>query len=130
MEGFKYQVFRAALNTLYLAGRIAGAHTLLRPLIGGVGAILMLALEAVIAQNDMIRVRLDGRDRWFECRSVKDKREVYNYIYAWLRQLPTEEELRQIVRDLCARHQVDMPAFCTICAWAGTNWRRWPPTRW
>jgi len=84
-------------------------------LIGGVGAILMLALEAVIAQNDMIRVRLDGRDRWFECRSVKDKREIYNYIYAWLRQLPTEEELRQIVRDLCARHQVDMPAFCDLC---------------
>ena len=38
MEGFKYQVFRAALNTLYFSG----AHTLLRPLIGGVGAILML----------------------------------------------------------------------------------------
>jgi peptidoglycan/xylan/chitin deacetylase (PgdA/CDA1 family) len=212
VEGFKYQLFRAALNTLYFSG----AHALLRPLIGGAGAILMLhhvrparrdrfqpnhllevrpkffervirrlrrsrvdlisldemhrrltsgdfprrrfvcvtfddgyrdnhefaypvlkkyevpfaiyvatsfadrigelwwlALEAVIAQNDMIGVRLDGRDRWFECRSVKDKREVYNYIYAWLRQLPTEEELRQIVRDLCARHQVDMPAFCT-----------------
>ena len=38
MEGFKYQVFRAALNTLYFSG----AHTLLRPLIGRVGAILML----------------------------------------------------------------------------------------
>ena len=38
MEGFKYQLFRAALNTLYFSG----AHTLLRPLIGGVGAILML----------------------------------------------------------------------------------------
>ena len=39
MEGFKYQVFRAALNTLYFSG----AHTvLLRPLMGGVGAILML----------------------------------------------------------------------------------------
>ena len=38
MEGLKYQLFRAALNTLYFSG----AHTLLRPLIGGVGAILML----------------------------------------------------------------------------------------
>ena len=47
-----------------------------------IGELWWLALEAVIAQNDMIRVRLDGRDRWFECRSVKDKREIYNYIYA------------------------------------------------
>ena len=29
---------------------------------------------------------------------LKDKREVFNYIYGWLRQLPTEEKLRQVVR--------------------------------
>ena len=211
MAGFKYQLFRAALNTLYFSG----AHAVLRPLTGGVGAILMLhhvrpprrgrfqpnhllevtpkffervirrlrrskvdlisldemhrrmttgdfprrrfvcvtfddgyrdnhefaypvlkkyevpfaiyvatsfadrigelwwlALEAVIAQNDMIGLLLDGRDRWFECRSVKDKREVFEHIYGWLRQLPTEEELRRAVRDLSMRHRVDMPAFC------------------
>jgi peptidoglycan/xylan/chitin deacetylase (PgdA/CDA1 family) len=71
-----------------------------------------LALEAVIALNDMVGVNIDGRDRWFECRSVKDKREVFNYIYGWLRRLPTEQELRQVVRDLCARHRVDMTSFC------------------
>ena len=38
MEGFKYQLFRAALNTLYFSG----AYRALRPLTGGVGAILML----------------------------------------------------------------------------------------
>ncbi len=38
MQGFKYKVFRAALNTLYFSG----AYRALRPLMGGVGAILML----------------------------------------------------------------------------------------
>ena len=211
MKGFKYQVFRAALNTLYFSG----VYRVLRPLMGGVGAILMLhhvrparpdrfqpnhllevtpkffervirqlrrsrvdlisldemhrrvatgdfprrrfvcvtfddgyrdnfefaypvlkkyevpfaiyvatsfadrigelwwlALEAVIAQNQMIGLRIDGQDRWFECRSVQEKRAVFDHIYAWLRQRPTEAELRQVMRDLTARHQVDMPAFC------------------
>ena len=211
MKGFKYQVFRAALNTLYFSG----VYRVLRPLMGGVGAILMLhhvrparpdrfqpnhllevtpkffervirqlrrsrvdlisldemhrrvatgdfprrrfvcvtfddgyrdnfefaypvlkkyevpfaiyvatsfadrigelwwlALEAVIAQNQMIGLRIDGQDRWFECPSVQEKRAVFDHIYAWLRQRPTEADLRQVMRDLTARHQVDMPAFC------------------
>jgi peptidoglycan/xylan/chitin deacetylase (PgdA/CDA1 family) len=211
VKGFKYQVFRAALNTLYFSG----VYRVLRPLMGGVGAILMLhhvrparpdrfqpnhllevtpkffervirqlrrsrvdlisldemhrrvatgdfprrrfvcvtfddgyrdnfefaypvlkkyevpfaiyvatsfadrigelwwlALEAVIAQNQMIGLRIDGQDRWFECPSVQEKRAVFDHIYAWLRQRPTEAELRQVMRDLTARHQVDMPAFC------------------
>ena len=77
-----------------------------------IGELWWLALEAVIAQNDMIGMHLDGRDRWFECHSVADKRQVYDHIYGWLRQRLTEEELRQIVRDLCVRHRVDMAAFC------------------
>lgn len=211
MQGLKYQLFRAVLNSLYFSG----AHWALRPLTGGVGAILMLhhvrpqrfdrfqpnrllevtprffegtirrlrrskvdlisldemhrrlttgdfprrrfvcvtfddgyrdnfefaypvlkkyevpftiyvatsfadrigelwwlALEAVVAQNEMIGVLIDGRDRWFECRSVTDKREVFDYLYVWLRGLQTEAELRQAVRELCARHHVDMAAFC------------------
>ncbi len=77
-----------------------------------IGELWWLALEAVIAQNDMVGLNLDGRDRWFECRSVKDKREVYDHIYAWLRQRPTENELRHVIRDLTTRHRVDMAAFC------------------
>jgi peptidoglycan/xylan/chitin deacetylase (PgdA/CDA1 family) len=76
------------------------------------GELWWLALEAVIAQNEMIGVRLDGGDRWFECRSVKDKREVFDHIYTWLRQVPTEAELRHVMRELSMRHRVDMPAFC------------------
>ena len=37
---------------------------------------------------------------------------MFDHIYGWLRQLPTEDELRQVVRDLATRHRVDMAAFC------------------
>ncbi len=76
-----------------------------------IGELWWLALEAVIAQNEMVGLLLDGRDQWFECRSVKDKRAVFDHIYAWLRKRPTEAELRQAMRDLTARHKVDMQAF-------------------
>ena len=38
MEGFEYQLFRAALNTMYFSG----APRMLRPVMGGVGVILTL----------------------------------------------------------------------------------------
>lgn len=81
-----------------------------------IGELWWLALEAVVAQNDMIGMRIDGRDRWFQCASVAEKRATFAYIYGWLRKLATEEELRQAVRDLCARHRVDMASFCkSLC---------------
>lgn len=77
-----------------------------------VGELWWLALEAVVAQNELVGLRIDGRDRWFECRNVQEKRAVYDHIYAWLRQLNTEDELRQVVRDLTTRHRIDLAAFC------------------
>jgi peptidoglycan/xylan/chitin deacetylase (PgdA/CDA1 family) len=77
-----------------------------------IGELWWLALEAVIAQNDMVGLNMDGQDRWFDSRSVKDKREVFAYIYAWLRTLKTEDELRKAVRELATRHKVDIAAFC------------------
>jgi peptidoglycan/xylan/chitin deacetylase (PgdA/CDA1 family) len=77
------------------------------------GELWWLALEAVVAQNELVGVRMDGRDRWFECPSVRQKRAVYDHIYWWLRRRKSEEELRQAVRDLATRHRVDMRAFCS-----------------
>jgi peptidoglycan/xylan/chitin deacetylase (PgdA/CDA1 family) len=77
-----------------------------------IGELWWLALEAVIAQNELVGLRIDGRDRWFECRDVHEKRAVFDHIYWWLRQRKTEDELRAIVRELATRHRVDMAAFC------------------
>ena len=78
-----------------------------------IGEMWWLALEAVIAKNELIGLRLEGRDRWFDCRTVEEKRAVFEHIYWWLRHRETEEELRQVVRELAARYHVDIGKFCS-----------------
>jgi peptidoglycan/xylan/chitin deacetylase (PgdA/CDA1 family) len=76
------------------------------------GELWWLVLEAVIAKNDRIGLVIDGDNRSFDCRTVAEKRALYDELYWWLRRRATEAELRAIVRDLAARYQVDVAAFC------------------
>ena len=76
------------------------------------GELWWLGLEAVIAQNKRIGLKINGENRHFECASVAQKRELYDELYGYLRSLKTEEELRRVVRDLCACYRVDMAALC------------------
>lgn len=81
-----------------------------------IGELWWLALEEVIARNELVGIRLDGRDHWFECTDVASKWAAFDHIYSWLRQLQTEDELRHFMRELTARHRVDMTAICaTLC---------------
>jgi peptidoglycan/xylan/chitin deacetylase (PgdA/CDA1 family) len=77
-----------------------------------VGELWWLALEAVIARNNRIAIVIDGRDYLFDCAGLDAKRQTYEHLYWWLRGLATEEELREIVRELCANYRVDITAFC------------------
>src|SRR5450759_3164036 len=162
----KQTIIRTGLETLYFTGM----HHFMRPLVGGVGAILTLhrarpprpdafqpnhllevaplflegllarlararidvvsldemhasfpdrlgelwwvALEAVITQNSRIGMVINGKDQFFECGTVKEKRELYDEIYRYLRSMKTEDELRRVVRDLCACYRVDIASFC------------------
>jgi peptidoglycan/xylan/chitin deacetylase (PgdA/CDA1 family) len=76
------------------------------------GELWWLALEAVIARNDRIGMVIDGKNRTFDCRSLAEKRVLFEELYWWLRRRPTETELRTIVRDLAACYSVDIAAFC------------------
>jgi peptidoglycan/xylan/chitin deacetylase (PgdA/CDA1 family) len=76
------------------------------------GELWWLALEAVIARNDRVELVFEGADRRFECRSPEEKLSVFATLYWWLRRLGSEDELRAVVRDLCARHDVDIAALC------------------
>ena len=76
------------------------------------GELWWVALEAVIAQNSRIGMVVNGDDRYFECATVSQKRELYDEIYRYLRSMKTEEEVRRVVRDLCACYRVDIAAFC------------------
>ena len=76
------------------------------------GELWWIALEAVIAQNSRIGMVINGNDQYFECASVSQKRELYDEVYRYLRSMKTEDEVRRVVRDLCACYRVDVAAFC------------------
>ena len=76
------------------------------------GELWWVALEAVIARNSRIGILINGEDRHFDCGSVREKRDLYDQVYGYLRSMKTEDELRHFVRDLCARHRVDIASFC------------------
>jgi peptidoglycan/xylan/chitin deacetylase (PgdA/CDA1 family) len=76
------------------------------------GELWWLALEAVIAQNSRIAALIDGKEQFFSCRTVAEKRALYHAFYDYLRSMKSENELRAVVRDLCARYRVDIASFC------------------
>ena len=77
-----------------------------------IGELWWVAIERVIATNKRIGLYIDGREQYFDCASAGDKRNVYEQLYWWLRSRQTEDELRQVVRDLCGRYGVDLKALC------------------
>jgi peptidoglycan/xylan/chitin deacetylase (PgdA/CDA1 family) len=76
------------------------------------GELWWLVLEAVIARNPRIGLVIDGRDRKFDCRTVAEKRVLFDDLYWWLRNQPSEAEMRDVVRSLAAYYHVDIAAFC------------------
>ena len=76
------------------------------------GELWWLALEAVIAQNSRIGMLVNGEHEYFEARTLREKRELYDGIYQYLRSMKTEEEVRKTVRDLAATYHVDIPQLC------------------
>lgn len=77
-----------------------------------IGELWWLALEAVVAQNDRIGMVINGEQQYFDARNVREKRELYDGIYGYLRSMKTEDEVRRLVRDLCATYRVDIPEIC------------------
>jgi peptidoglycan/xylan/chitin deacetylase (PgdA/CDA1 family) len=76
------------------------------------GELWWIALEAVIAQNTRIGMVINGKDQYFDCRTARQKRELYDAIYRYLRSMKTEEQVRSAVHDLCACYRVDVVSFC------------------
>ncbi len=77
-----------------------------------IGELWWLALERVISENNRIGLLIDGREQRFDCVTIAEKRDLFDQLYWWLRARETEGELRDVVRDLCARYGVNMKSFC------------------
>ncbi len=66
------------------------------------GELWWLVLEAVIAGNQSVSLRMNGEDRTLTCATAEEKQETFGAIYWWLRSLATETEIRGAVRELAA----------------------------
>jgi peptidoglycan/xylan/chitin deacetylase (PgdA/CDA1 family) len=75
----------------------------------GLGELWWLALEQVIEQHERIGLVIDGAEERFDCRHTREKREVYEVLYDWLRSLPAADR-SVAIRDLCGRYRVDLQA--------------------
>jgi peptidoglycan/xylan/chitin deacetylase (PgdA/CDA1 family) len=84
------------------------------------GELWWLVLEAIITRNTRVGLSIDGENRTFDCGTVAEKRALYDELYWWLRGLPTEQEMREVIRNLAACYSVDIAAFCKeLCmSWA------------
>ena len=69
------------------------------------GELWWVALEAVIAQNSRIGMVINGKDQYFECATSGRSASSMMTVYRYLRSMKTEEEVRRVVRDLCACYQ-------------------------
>jgi peptidoglycan/xylan/chitin deacetylase (PgdA/CDA1 family) len=76
------------------------------------GQLWWIALEEVIARNDIIVLLMDGEERRIECPTASAKQGVFTALHRWLRARPSEEEMLGAVRDLATRYGVDMDALC------------------
>jgi hypothetical protein len=54
----------------------------------------------------------NGEPREVPCASVKEKRQAFASLYRWLRSLPTNAAIFEVVADLAARSGVDPAAIC------------------
>jgi peptidoglycan/xylan/chitin deacetylase (PgdA/CDA1 family) len=76
------------------------------------GELWWLAIEAVVARSSRITLLVGDREQSIDCVSVADKRHAFDQLYDWARRFGSEDALRRAVRDLTARHAVDIMSFC------------------
>ena len=76
------------------------------------GELWWVVLERALARTSRVSVRIDGKAHELGCSTVAEKRRAFARLYGSLRSLATEEELRAVIRDLAARHEVDLAALC------------------
>lgn len=78
----------------------------------GDGVLWWIELERAIAASDSVELTMDGEPRRFDTATDADKQAAFAVIYAWLRGLPDEDELRSICRSLAVRAGVDVAGIC------------------
>lgn len=74
------------------------------------GKLWWLALEQAIANTKTLALIIDGEVHRMSCATAAEKHEVFSGLYCWLRNLPTNEAILNVVDDLARRYGVDTKA--------------------
>ncbi len=77
-----------------------------------VGELWWAGLEEVIAAQPRISLRVNGTLKYVDCATTEGKARAFADVYWALRALDSEEDLRDVVRELCARYGVDLAGMC------------------
>ncbi|MBN8997550.1 MAG: polysaccharide deacetylase family protein [Rhizobiales bacterium] len=78
----------------------------------GTGDLWWIALERAIARADSIALPVEGTLRTYDCSTDDAKDETFTTVYWWLRSLPSEAEMRQVIRELALEHRIDVDSIC------------------
>jgi peptidoglycan/xylan/chitin deacetylase (PgdA/CDA1 family) len=86
---------------VYIASDFADGH----------GNIWWRALENLVRNVDVLELKIDGTLQHFACERPAAKTRAFTVIHRWLERQP-EHDARQIVADLCWRHEIDTSGLC------------------
>jgi peptidoglycan/xylan/chitin deacetylase (PgdA/CDA1 family) len=78
----------------------------------GDGRLWWIALERALARADQIELEIGGAPLQLDTSSPTGKQVAFERLHDWIRDLPTEADVRREVGALCARHGVDDTALC------------------
>jgi peptidoglycan/xylan/chitin deacetylase (PgdA/CDA1 family) len=78
----------------------------------GTGDLWWIALERAIAAADRIEIPMADGLKAFDCSTDEAKEETFDAVYWWLRSLPDEGEMRQVIRELALEHRVAVDGIC------------------
>jgi peptidoglycan/xylan/chitin deacetylase (PgdA/CDA1 family) len=78
----------------------------------GTGQPWWIALEAVIAKVNHIKVQIGRAALRLDATNAPAKQAAFERLHDWLRALPGEQNLEREITALCARYGVDMAAMC------------------
>src|SRR5205085_9774695 len=73
----------------------------------GTGRLWWVALEMVIARTDSIELEIGGTTLRLDASTEDAKQAAFDRLHDWIRALPDEQAVRQVMSALCARYGVE-----------------------
>jgi peptidoglycan/xylan/chitin deacetylase (PgdA/CDA1 family) len=78
----------------------------------GDGRLWWIALERMLVRTDQIRLEISGAPVQLDTSNPAAKQAAFDRLHDWIRDMPTEADVRREVGSLCARYSVDDAALC------------------